>query len=90
MRKHPYHPRAYMTGMRNVQRGLASRTRIITSIEESGNSRASDIAKKAGLGKACVNYHLKLLAGQKVVRSKKIGRSNSWTLTTYGQERLFA
>jgi len=79
-----------MTGMRNVQRGLASRTKIITTIEEeSGKSRASEIAKKAGLGKACVNYHLKLLAMQKVVTSKRIGKSHRWTLTTYGQERLF-
>jgi len=90
MRKHPYHPRAYMMGMRNVQRGLASRTKIITTIEDAGKARASEIGKKAGLGKACVNYHLKLLAGQKVVTSKKIGRSYTWTLTTYGQERLFA
>src|SRR5439155_21369544 len=60
-RTHPHHPRAYMTGMRNVQRGLASRTKIITTIEESGKSQASEIAKKAGLGTACVNYHLKLL-----------------------------
>ena len=79
-----------MTGMRNVQRGLASRTKIITTIEESGKSWASEIAKKAGLGKACVNYHLKLLAAQKVVTSKRMGRSHTWTLTTYGQERLFA
>lgn len=90
MRKHPYHPRAYMTGMRNVQRGLASRTKIITTIEESGKSQAAEIAKKAGLGNACVIYHLKLLAGQKVVTSRRIGRSYSWALTTYGQERLFA
>jgi predicted transcriptional regulator len=90
MRKHPYHPRAYMSGMRNVQRGLASRTKIITTLEESGKLRASEIGKKAGLGQACVTYHLKLMARQKVVSSKKAGRSFVWMLTTYGQERLFA
>ncbi len=85
-----YHPRAYLSGMRNVSRGLASRTKILETMEL-GKTRISEISEKSKLGSACVSYHLKLmLLHQKIVRVDQTGREGRWTLTKYGQEKLFS
>jgi predicted ArsR family transcriptional regulator len=83
----PYHPRAYISGIRNVNRGLASRSKILEAMEE-GKIRLIEISEKSGLKEGCVSHHLKLLLKQKVVSSATVGRGNRWTLTHYGQERL--
>lgn len=82
-----YHPRAYLVGMKNVSRGLASRTKII-GVMEQGKNRVSEISEKSKLGQACVSYHLRLLLKQKVVSMTRTGRTGRWTLTKYGQEKL--
>ena len=78
-----------MSGMRNVSRGLASRTKII-EIMENGKNNIPEISEKAELSQSCVGYHLKLLLKQKVVNSSQSGRLGRWTLTKYGQEKLFS
>lgn len=83
----PYHPRAYISGIRNVNRGLASRSKILEALEK-GKVRLIEISEKSGLTESCVSHHLKLLLKQRVVSSVAVGRSNRWTLTRYGQERL--
>ncbi len=83
----PYHPRAYISGMRNVNRGLASRSKIIEAMEK-GKTRVIEISEKAGLTEGCVSHHLKLLLKQRVVSSAAVGRGNRWILTKYGQEKL--
>ncbi len=83
-----YHPRAYLSGMRNVSRGLASRTKILGTMEQ-GRTRISEISEKSKLGTACVSYHLKLMLHQKIVHVAQTGREGRWTLTKYGQEKLF-
>jgi len=82
-----YHPRAYVSGLRNVSRGLASRTKIIQAMEQ-GKAHVADISERSKLGKACVSYHLKLLLRRKVVGLTQTGRTGRWTLTKYGQEKL--
>lgn len=82
-----YHPRAYVSGMRNISRGLASRTKIIQAMEQ-GKAHVPDISDRSKLGKACVSYHLKLLLKRKVVSLTQTGRTGRWTLTKYGQEKL--
>jgi len=82
-----YHPRAYVSGMRNISRGLASRTKIIQAMEQ-GKAHVADISERSKLGKACVSYHLKLLLRRKVVGLTQTGRTGRWTLTKYGQEKL--
>jgi len=75
--------------MRNVSRGLESRTKILDMMEK-GKTNVQDISDKAGLGTACVSYHLKLLLKQRVVAVSKSGRAGRWTLAKYGQEKLFS
>jgi predicted transcriptional regulator len=75
--------------MRNVSRGLTSRTRII-EIMEKGKNNVTEISEKAGLSQSCVGYHLRLLLKQRVVTVAQSGRAGRWTLTKYGQEKLFS
>ena len=73
--------------MRNVNRGLASRSKIIEAMEK-GKSRINEIGEKAGLTESCVSHHLRLLLKQRVVSAAAVGRGNRWSLTKYGQEKL--
>lgn len=82
-----HHPRAYLSGMRNVSRGLASRTKIIQAMEQS-KTHVAEISEKSKLGRACVSYHLRLLLRQRVVSLTQTGRTGRWALTKYGQEKL--
>ena len=82
-----YHPRAYLPGMRNVTRGLDSRSKIIESMEH-GQHRIAEISEKTRLSTNCVGYHLKLMRKHRTVASTHLGRENRWTLTKYGQEKL--
>jgi predicted transcriptional regulator len=74
--------------MRNVSRGLESRTKIIESMEQ-GQHRISEISQKTGLSNSCIGYHLLLLKKHRTVSSSHVGRENRWSLTKYGQEKLF-
>ena len=75
--------------MRNVSRGLSSRTKII-EIMEKGKNSIPEISEKAGLSQSCVGHHLRLLLKQRVVAVAQSGRAGRWTLTKYGQEKLFS
>ena len=66
-----------------------SRTKII-EIMEKGRNDIPEISGKAGLSQSCVGYHLKLLLKQRVVTVAQSGRLGRWTLTKYGQEKLFS
>jgi len=73
--------------MRNVNRGLVSRSKIIDAMEK-GRTRIIEISEKTGLTESCVSHHLRLLLKQRVVSAAAVGRGNRWTLTKYGQEKL--
>jgi predicted transcriptional regulator len=75
--------------MRNVTRGLESRTKILESMEK-GKTHVREIGERAGLSTGCVGYHLKLLRKQRVVLVTETSKAARWTLTKYGQEKLFS
>jgi len=77
-----------LAGMRNVSRGLESRTKIL-EVMERGKTHIREISEKSGLSASCVAYHLRLLLHQRVVAMVQSGRAGRWTLTKYGQEKLF-
>jgi len=68
---------------------LSSRTKII-EIMEKGKNSIPEISEKAGLSQSCVGHHLRLLLKQRVVAVAQSGRAGRWTLTKYGQEKLFS
>ena len=57
---------------------------------EKGKNSIPEISEKAGLSQSCVGHHLKLLLKQRVVNVAQLGRAGRWTLTKYGQEKLFS
>src|SRR5205809_6473052 len=75
--------------MRNVSRGLVSRTKIIDIMQKAKNN-IPEISEKAGLSQSCVGYHLKLLLKHRVVAVNHSGRAVRWTLTRYGHEKLLS
>ncbi len=56
---------------------------------EKGRTNIRDIGEKARISQRCVGYHLRLLLKQKVVTMSLSGHAGRWTLTKYGQEKLF-
>ena len=68
---------------------MSSRTKII-EIMEKGKNSIPEISEKAGLSQSCVGHHLRLLLKQRVVAVAQSGRAGRWTLTKYGQEKLFS
>jgi len=86
MSKETYHPKAYLSHIRNIKRGLMSRTQILAVLER-GHAEAKIIAKEAGMRYSVVMHHLKLLRAEGIV-DQRGSRPVVWTLTGIGQKRL--
>lgn len=86
MLKKVYHPKAYLTRIRNVKPGLAARTKIILALEKNPVD-AKTIAEQAEITYNVAIYHLHLLDAEKIVQ-KTGGRPYVWKLTGAGQKRL--
>lgn len=85
--KKQFHPKALLSSRRNVTKGLAARTKILTVLE-TGPASAPEIAKKTGMRYSRVNYHLRSLQTEKIAQSTKKRRRNTWSITRYGQQSL--
>jgi len=81
-----HHPKAFLTLKRNVQPGLAARTKIIFVLEKR-TSTTRKISRETGLSYATVLYHLHLLDSEKII-SHRGRRFYVWELTGVGQQRL--
>jgi len=81
------HPKAYLTTIRNMKRGLISRTKIIIALEPEEKT-ASQICKDAHLTYPCVTHHLRALRKEKLIKISGIKKPYRWTLTKAGQQRL--
>lgn len=87
LRREVFHPKAFLSGKRNVRLGLLARTRILQVLEK-GESNARAIANSANLRYNVVVHHLRLLKMEKVVVQKRDKRPFLWELTGAGQQRL--
>jgi predicted transcriptional regulator len=81
-----YHPNAYLSRVRNVKRGLRSRTRILAILDK-GSADAKTIAKEGQMHYAVVMHHLKLLHAEGIV-GQRGSRPLAWIVTGMGQKRL--
>ncbi len=86
MVKETWHPKAYLSGIKNVQLGLRARTRIL-NVLETHPVDARTITGEAEMHYGVVVHHLKLLEAEEIVE-RKGGRPHAWTLTGVGQKRL--
>lgn len=80
-------PRAYLTTVKNVRRGLETRSTIIEALEKEMLSVA-EISKKTGVSQHRVRYHLRRLKTDRVVVRVGKGRKAKWRLTGMGQTSL--
>jgi len=86
MFKGTYHPKAFLTIKKNVRRGLAARTKILSLLEKTA-SNTGTIIQQTGLRYAVVLHHLHLLEVENIL-TRKGKRPYVWELTGAGQQRL--
>jgi DNA-binding transcriptional ArsR family regulator len=72
--------------VRNLHRGLLTRTKILVMLEKQGFT-ASNIVKGTGLSYSVVTHHLRLLKNEGTVERMGIKRY-VWCATGLGQKRL--
>jgi len=87
MAKLVFHPNAYLSETRNVQQGLASRTKILIVLERK-NATAKMVSKESELNYGVVLHHLRLLEAEKIILRRENKKPYSWKLTGMGQQRL--
>jgi len=82
--------RAFLHWLRNVPRGLRARSRIVTTLEASGNMTVSSVAEQVALDYSTVLYHLHNMKREGVVerndkdsRMWTLGPSEQTTITDY-------
>ncbi len=89
MAKSAFHPNAYLGEIRNTQQGLASRTKILRTLERK-NATAGRLAEDTRLHYAVVLHHLRLLETERIVLRVRKKKPYLWELTGLGQQRLTA
>jgi len=72
--------------VKNVNRGLKTRTKILNALEKR-YSDAAAIAKEKAMSYGVVMHHLRLLEKEGIVK-RKGKRPYFWVLTGLGQKRL--
>ncbi len=80
-------PRAYLHRIRNVRKGLRTRTRMIMVLEESP-STVKELSDRLGLTSSAIRRQLRNLEAEGIVRHVKTGRKTVWKLTGVGQRTL--
>jgi DNA-binding transcriptional ArsR family regulator len=87
MVKEVYHPKAYLSKVKNVKRGLEARTRILDVLEKRSID-AKTLANEAEMHYGVAMHHLKLLRVEGIIERKGAKKPRVWVLTGVGQKRL--
>jgi len=86
MLREAYHPKAYLSNIKNIRRGLQARTRILDVLDKHSID-AKTIAKETGMHYGVVRHHLRLLETEEITERKQ-GKPHIWAVTGLGQKRL--
>jgi hypothetical protein len=86
MLKESYHPKAYLSQIKNIKSGLGTRTKVL-DVLELHPSPAPTVAKESSLSYPVVFHHLRLLEDEGTV-TRKGKKPCVWLLTGKGQRRL--
>jgi DNA-binding transcriptional ArsR family regulator len=81
-----YHPKAYLSNIKNIRRGLLARTRILDVLDKRFVD-AKTIANDTGMHYGVVMHHLKLLEVEGIIERKQ-SKPHIWIVTGLGQKRL--
>lgn len=79
-------PKAYLSQMRNVRRGVIARSKIIDSLGV--GATIPHICSRSGLSPSNVRYHLTNMLAEGLVSRKRLKRRDWWTLTGAGQKTI--
>jgi len=86
MFKEAYHPKAYLSNIKNIRRGLQARTRILDVLDKRSVD-AKTIAKETGMHYGVVMHHIRLLEAEGIIERKQ-SKPHIWVVTGLGQKRL--
>jgi DNA-binding transcriptional ArsR family regulator len=81
-----YHPKAYLSNIKNIRRGLQARTRILDVLDKRSVD-AKNISKETEMHYSVVMHHLRLLEAEGII-GRKQSKPYIWGLTGLGQKRL--
>lgn len=80
-------PRAYLVKIRNVRKGVLTRSRILEHISGKALS-VGRIAEEVGRSRSAVRRHLKNMEAEGIVRAHRLRGKMLWTTTGAGQRTL--
>lgn len=80
-------PRAYLSSIKNVRRGVDTRSKILDAIS-SRPSTSKKIAEEIGKSYSSVRRHLKIMEAEGIVRSFRYKGKLMWVQTGVGQTEL--
>ncbi len=80
-------PRAYLHRVRNVRKGLRTRTKMIMVLEGSP-STVKELSEKIGLTSSAIRRQLRNMEAEGIVVQIRSGRRTLWKLTGVGQRTL--
>jgi DNA-binding transcriptional ArsR family regulator len=86
MVKEAYHPKAYLSSIKNIKRGLQARTRILNVLDKESID-AKNISSKTDMHYGVIMHHLRLLETEGIIERKQ-SKPHIWALTGLGQRRL--
>jgi len=86
MLREAYHPKAYLSSIKNIKRGLQARTRILDILDRR-SADAKTISGETEMHYGVVMHHLRLLEAEGIIERKQ-SKPHVWMLTGLGQKRL--
>lgn len=86
MLREAFHPKAYLSNIKNIRRGLQARTRILDVLDKRSVD-AKTVAEETEMHYGVVMHHLRLLEAEGIIERKQ-SKPYIWVLTGLGQKRL--
>jgi len=81
------HSRAFLRSVRNVKKGLLTRSRIVELLSEKAYTM-SQLAEEIGLSESSIRRHLNNMLAEGIVEKIKYRGKVLWRLSGYGQLAL--
>ncbi|MCF8885133.1 MAG: winged helix-turn-helix domain-containing protein [Nitrososphaerota archaeon] len=79
--------KAYLASIRNVKRGVNTRSKILEVISNKPQTLKS-IAREVGKSSSCIRRHLRNMEKEGIVRSQKFKGKKIWIVTGLGQKAI--
>ena len=86
-RSRSIHSRAFLRSVRNVKKGLLTRSRIVELLSEKAYTM-SQLAEEIGLSESSIRRHLNNMLAEGIVEKIKYRGKVLWRLSGYGQLAL--